>query len=62
MSGSVSGAVAGVSGLTLRYGKVTALDDVTLEIPSGRIALFITTGERVKVDTRSGDYLGRVNS
>ena len=37
MSGSVSGAVAGVSGLTLRYGKVTALDDVTLEIPSGRM-------------------------
>ena len=37
MSGPVSGAVAGVSGLTLRYGKVTALDDVTLEIPSGRM-------------------------
>ena len=37
MSGPVSGAVAGVSGLTLRYGKVAALDDVTLEIPSGRM-------------------------
>lgn len=33
----MSGAVAGVSGLTLRYGKVTALNDVTLEIPSGRM-------------------------
>ena len=37
MSGPVSGAVAGVSGLTLRYGRVTALEDVTLEIPSGRM-------------------------
>jgi elongation factor P len=26
------------------------------------VPLFITTGEKVKVDTRSGDYLGRVNS
>lgn len=26
-----------------------------------QVPLFITTGERVKVDTRSGDYLGRVN-
>ena len=25
------------------------------------VPLFITTGEKVKVDTRSGDYLGRVN-
>ncbi|ASU83407.1 elongation factor P [Nocardiopsis gilva YIM 90087] len=25
-----------------------------------QVPLFITTGERVKVDTRSGDYLGRV--
>jgi len=33
----MTGAVAGVSGLTLRYGKVTALDDVTLDIPSGRM-------------------------
>ncbi len=34
-------------------------------IQTGReiqVPLFITTGERVKVDTRSGDYLGRVNS
>ena len=37
MTGPVSGAVAAVTGLTLRYGKVTALDDVTLEIPSGRM-------------------------
>ncbi|MFV2197330.1 MULTISPECIES: elongation factor P [unclassified Nocardiopsis] len=28
----------------------------TIQVP-----LFITTGERVKVDTRSGDYLGRAN-
>ncbi|MFI6574697.1 elongation factor P [Nocardiopsis sp. NPDC050513] len=28
----------------------------TIQVP-----LFITTGERVKVDTRTGDYLGRVN-
>ena len=27
-----------------------------------RVPLFITTGEKIKVDTRSGDYLGRVNS
>jgi elongation factor P len=27
-----------------------------------QVPLFITTGEKVKVDTRSGDYLGRVNS
>ncbi|MUL40855.1 elongation factor P [Streptomonospora sp. PA3] len=26
-----------------------------------QVPLFITTGERVKVDTRTGDYLGRVN-
>ncbi|KIH98663.1 elongation factor P [Streptomonospora alba] len=26
-----------------------------------QVPLFITTGERVKVDTRNGDYLGRVN-
>jgi elongation factor P len=26
------------------------------------VPLFITTGEKVKVDTRSGDYLGRINS
>lgn len=34
-------------------------------IQTGRqiqVPLFITTGERVKVDTRSGDYLGRVSS
>ncbi|MBR8741584.1 elongation factor P [Nocardiopsis sp. MG754419] len=28
----------------------------TIQVP-----LFVTTGERVKVDTRNGDYLGRVN-
>jgi elongation factor P len=27
-----------------------------------QVPLFITTGERVKVDTRSGEYLGRVTS
>ena len=27
-----------------------------------QVPLFITTGERVKIDTRSGDYLGRVNA
>jgi elongation factor P len=27
-----------------------------------QVPLFITTGEKVKVDTRSGDYLGRVQS
>ncbi|WP_259809196.1 elongation factor P [Aestuariimicrobium sp. p3-SID1156] len=26
-----------------------------------QVPLFITTGEKVKVDTRTGDYLGRVN-
>ena len=26
------------------------------------VPLFITTGEKVKVDTRSGDYLGRINN
>lgn len=26
------------------------------------VPLFISTGEKIKVDTRSGDYLGRVNS
>jgi elongation factor P len=26
------------------------------------VPLFITTGEKIKVDTRSGDYLGRVNN
>ena len=26
------------------------------------VPLFITTGEKVKVDTRTGEYLGRVNS
>jgi len=26
------------------------------------VPLFITTGEKIKVDTRSSDYLGRVNS
>lgn len=35
--GKSTGAVAGVAGLTLRYGKVSALDDVTLEIPAGRM-------------------------
>src|SRR4051794_34248865 len=25
------------------------------------VPLFITTGERIRVDTRPGDYLGRVN-
>src|SRR4029079_8671175 len=27
-----------------------------------QVALLITTGEKVRVDTRTGDYLGRVNS
>ena len=27
-----------------------------------QVPLFITTGEKVKVDTRSGDYLGRINT
>lgn len=27
-----------------------------------QVPLFITTGEKIKVDTRTGDYLGRVNS
>ena len=26
-----------------------------------QVPLFVTTGEKVKVDTRTGDYLGRVN-
>jgi elongation factor P len=26
------------------------------------VPLFITTGEKVKVDTRTGDYLGRINN
>jgi elongation factor P len=26
------------------------------------VPLFITTGEKVKVDTRNGDYLGRINT
>ena len=25
-----------------------------------QVPLFLTTGEKVKVDTRTGDYLGRV--
>jgi elongation factor P len=29
----------------------------TIQVP-----LFLTTGEKVKVDTRTGDYLGRVTS
>ncbi|AJE47091.1 ribosome-associated ATPase/putative transporter RbbA [Celeribacter indicus] len=37
MTGGGSAPVASVAHLTLRYGKVTALDDVTLEIPSGRM-------------------------
>jgi elongation factor P len=27
-----------------------------------QVPLFLTTGEKVKVDTRSGEYLGRVGS
>jgi elongation factor P len=27
-----------------------------------QVPLFITTGEKIKVDTRSSDYLGRVNA
>ncbi|MEU0970713.1 elongation factor P [Streptomyces sp. NPDC005917] len=27
-----------------------------------QVPLFITSGEKIKVDTRTGDYLGRVNS
>jgi elongation factor P len=27
-----------------------------------QVPLFITTGEKVKVDTRTGDYLGRINN
>ncbi|MCY9782894.1 elongation factor P [Nocardiopsis sp. EMB25] len=34
----------------------TVQTGATIQVP-----LFITTGERVKVDTRTGDYLGRVN-
>ena len=26
-----------------------------------QVPLFLATGEKVKVDTRTGDYLGRVN-
>jgi len=40
---------AGTKPATLETGKV-------IQVP-----LFITTGEKVKVDTRTGDYLGRVN-
>ncbi|MCL1840562.1 MAG: elongation factor P [Propionibacteriaceae bacterium] len=40
---------AGNKPATLETGK-------TIQVP-----LFITTGEKVKVDTRTGDYLGRVN-
>ncbi|WP_158964834.1 ribosome-associated ATPase/putative transporter RbbA [Chachezhania sediminis] len=36
-SGTSSGAVAQVAGLTLRYGKTLALDDVTLDIPAGQM-------------------------
>ena len=41
---------AGTKPATLETGKV-------IQVP-----LFITTGEKVKVDTRSGDYLGRAQS
>ncbi|MFD6952429.1 elongation factor P [Nocardiopsis sp. TSRI0078] len=34
----------------------TVQTGATIQVP-----LFITTGERIKVDTRTGDYLGRVN-
>ncbi|GAB3695814.1 elongation factor P [Nocardiopsis oceani] len=34
----------------------TVQTGATIQVP-----LFVTTGERVKVDTRTGDYLGRVN-
>nr|WP_221443115.1 elongation factor P [Nocardiopsis algeriensis] len=34
----------------------TVQTGATIQVP-----LFISTGERVKVDTRTGDYLGRVN-
>lgn len=41
---------------------------VTVAVVSGptagreiQVPLFITTGEKVKVDTRSGDYLGRIS-
>jgi elongation factor P len=27
-----------------------------------QVPLFISTGEKVKVDTRDGKYLGRINS
>jgi len=37
MTGTAPALVAAVAKLTLRYGKVTALDDVTLEIPAGRM-------------------------
>ena len=49
MTGPVSGAVAAVTGLPLRYGKVTALDDVTLEIPSGGAMVL---GGLIKDDVR----------
>jgi elongation factor P len=41
---------AGTKAATLETG-------YTIQVP-----LFLTTGEKVKVDTRSGDYLGRVTS
>ncbi|WP_017572729.1 elongation factor P [Nocardiopsis halotolerans] len=34
----------------------TVQTGATIQVP-----LFISTGERIKVDTRTGDYLGRVN-
>lgn len=37
MSEATPAPVADVTGLTLRYGKVTALDDVTLAVPAGRM-------------------------
>jgi elongation factor P len=27
-----------------------------------QVPLFVTTGEKIKVDTRDGRYLGRINS
>ena len=32
-----------------------------LSIRLARVPLFVSTGEKVKVDTRDGRYLGRVN-
>jgi len=29
---------------------------------SAQVPLFITTGEKIRIDTRSGEYLGRVSS